>query len=36
MDFSYDCPALPKGWRRDEFAKKAGLSAGKVEIVYSR
>lgn len=27
---------LPKGWPREEAFKKAGLSAGKVDVYYYR
>ena len=27
---------LPNGWRREEMAKRSGLSTGKTEIYYIR
>ncbi|KAH9370371.1 hypothetical protein HPB48_006711 [Haemaphysalis longicornis] len=29
-----ECPALPKGWRREEVIRRTGLSAGKVDVYY--
>ncbi|GAB6025123.1 hypothetical protein CHUAL_010549 [Chamberlinius hualienensis] len=29
-----DCPALPKGWKREEIMRRCGLSAGKVDVYY--
>lgn len=31
-----DCPALSKGWQREEVLRKTGLSAGKVDVYYYR
>src|SRR5579885_104214 len=30
----YECPALPKGWIREELIRRTGLSAGKADVVY--
>jgi len=29
-----DCQALPRGWKREETLRRAGLSAGKIEVYY--
>ncbi|GFT81482.1 methyl-CpG-binding domain protein 2 [Nephila pilipes] len=29
-----DCPALPKGWKREEIIRKNGLSSGKIDVFY--
>ncbi|KAK2704445.1 methyl-CpG-binding domain protein 2-like [Artemia franciscana] len=29
-----DCPALPKGWQRQETVKKCGLASGRTDVVY--
>lgn len=31
-----DCPALPKGWKREEIIRKNGLSSGKIDVFYYR
>lgn len=31
-----DCQALPRGWKREETLRRAGLSAGKIEVYYYR
>lgn len=31
-----DCPALPKGWKREEVIRKNGLSSGKIDVFYYR
>jgi len=30
----FECPALPKGWVREEVMRKGGLSAGKFDVYY--
>nr|CAG4644215.1 EOG090X0BDJ [Lepidurus arcticus] len=30
----YECPALPKGWQREELVRKSGLSAGRIDVFY--
>lgn len=34
MTTNTDCPALPKGWKREEVIRRTGLSAGKVDVYY--
>lgn len=29
-----NCPALPKGWRREEVVRRSGLSGGKIDVFY--
>ncbi|XP_023212088.1 methyl-CpG-binding domain protein 2 [Centruroides vittatus] len=29
-----ECPALPKGWKREEVIRRTGLSAGKIDVYY--
>ncbi|CAN8029286.1 unnamed protein product [Ixodes persulcatus] len=36
MTTNTDCPALPKGWKREEVIRRTGLSAGKVDVYYYR